>query len=60
MSWKTESTQSEQDRKLDWKNTGRSLMDLWGYKTAHLITLGSLEFRMKGERTELKKHSNND
>ena len=48
------------DRKLDWKKTGRSLMDLWGYKMAHLITLGSLEFRMKGERTELKTHSNND
>lgn len=60
MSWKTESTVLTTDRKLDWEKTGTSLMDLWGYKTALLITLGSLEFRKKGERVELKKYSDND
>ena len=35
-------------------------MDLWGYRTALLITLVSLQSRMKGEKTELKRYSNND
>lgn len=35
-------------------------MDLRGYKTALLITLGPLEFRKKGERVALKKYSDND